>query len=65
MKSPRAKKAVAALALLTLAAAAWSFARAKSEEQVNRARFAADGSVHVRSNGGSGSTWVPDTNPSV
>ena len=45
MKSPRARKAIAAVALLTLAVAAWSFAHAKSEEQVNRARFAADGSV--------------------
>ena len=45
MKSARAKKAAAALALLTLAAAAWSFAHAKSEEQVNRARFAKDGSA--------------------
>jgi hypothetical protein len=45
VKSPRAKKAGAALALLTLAAAAWSFDHAKSEEQVNRARFAADGSA--------------------
>ena len=45
MKPPRAKTTVAALALLTLAAAAWSIAHAKSEEQVNRARFAADGSA--------------------
>jgi hypothetical protein len=45
VKSARAKKAAAALALLTLAAAAWSFAHAKSEEQVNRARFAVDGSA--------------------
>ncbi len=45
MKSARAKKAGAPLVLLTFAAAAWSFAHAKSEEQVNRARFAADGSV--------------------
>jgi hypothetical protein len=45
VKSPRARKAIAAVALLTLAVAAWSFAHAKSEEQVNRARFAADGSV--------------------
>jgi hypothetical protein len=34
-----------ALALLASAAAAWSFAYAKSEEQVNRAPFAADGSA--------------------
>ena len=65
MKSPRARKAVAAVALLTLAAVAWSFARAKSEEHVNRARFAADGSGYVRWNGGSGSMSAPDTNPSV
>ena len=45
MKSPRARKAIATVALLTLAVAAWSFAHAKSEEQVNRARFAAGGSV--------------------
>jgi hypothetical protein len=45
VKSARAKKAGAPLVLLTFAAAAWSFAHAKSEEQVNRARFAADGSV--------------------
>ena len=44
MKSARAKKAGATLALVTLAAA-WSFAPAKSEEQVNRARFAAGGSA--------------------
>lgn len=44
MKPPRLKTAVAALALFTLAAA-WSIAHAKSEEQVNRARFAADGSA--------------------
>ena len=45
MNRPRLKTAVAGLALLTLAAAAWSIAHAKSEEQVNRARFAADGSA--------------------
>ena len=45
MKSPRAKTGVAGLALLTLAAVAWSIAHAKSEEHVNRARFAADGSA--------------------
>ena len=45
MKSPRAKSAVTALALLTLAAAAWSIAHANSEDQVNRARFVADGSA--------------------
>ena len=45
MKPPRLKTAVAALALFTLAAAAWSIAHAKSEEQVNRARFAADESA--------------------
>ena len=45
MNSARAKTGVAAVALLTLAAAAWSFAHAKSEEQVNRARFASDGAA--------------------
>jgi hypothetical protein len=34
VKSPRAKNVVAALALPTLAAAAWSFAQAKSEDRL-------------------------------
>ena len=37
MRSPRTKAVVAALALLTLAAVAFSIAHAKLEEQVNRA----------------------------